>query len=486
MGFISPGKSLKRQRPRKNGSPSPSPSGPLSKIQKTSTSPQPPMPPPPPTPQQNNHPEHLTLDTLPIEILHKIFVYVGPSENNLPLVNRRLYSILYFSGVKSLEPWYNFTVFERIVDRYYLCDLNSRIDVGVILKKSAYYARQIRVIKQRFPNCSENRGFANLVGDLAVIMAALDSFITRPRALLVDMLQFKFVSVDLLKTLNTRQANADAGYIPIKSSQEVQLIQKLRLKFLRTKFKELGDQLRDTTKALANEDQPLDTPIDSTDPEDEQDPEIKYYDDENFPTEGFFWSTSEQYTRVEDGHVVFNEGFETLEKLAFGRARIPDHYFTKSIYSSRHYDVLVFLTRHFEFGTIDGPYVMDSILDVLENPDEYATAYWPRLNAVVDVVMRSNDPRNKFTETLSRLFKLYNGCMNKDYSVMKYKHAKDFPNLVARTMAALLKYFFENAPSADEKRQLWITAMELKNIHITDLLREFDDTPDYDILHRFV
>ncbi|RCK55681.1 hypothetical protein Cantr_05396 [Candida viswanathii] len=440
----------------------------------------------PPPPQQDHHPEHLTLDTLPIEILHKIFVYVGPSENNLPLVNRRMYSILYFSGVKSLEPWYNFTVFESIVDRYYLCDLNSRIDVRVIRKKIEYYSRQIRAIQQRFPNCAENRGFVNLVEDLTVIRTTLESFVSRAHVVLVDMLQFKYVSVDLLKTLNTRRAKADAGYMPIKSSQEIQLLQKLRLKFLRTKFKELGDQLRDTTKALTSEDQSLDTPIDTTDPGDEQDPEIKYYDDENFPTEGFFWSTSEQYTRVQDGHVVFNEGFETLEKLAFGRARIPDHYFTRSIYSSRHYNVLVFLTRHLVFGTIDGPGVMGSILDILENPDAYVTAYWPRLNEVVDVVIKSNDTQNKFTETLSRLFRLYNACMNKDYSVMKYQHAKDFPNLVARTMTALLKYFFENAPSADEKRQLWITAMELKNIHITDLLREFDDTPDYDILHRFV
>lgn len=50
----------------------------------------------------------------------------------------------------------------------------------------------------------------------------------------------------------------------------------------------------------------------------------------------------------------------------------------------------------------------------------------------------------------------------------------------------LLQYFFDHDPTTEEKRQLWITAMELKNIHITDLLREFDDTPDYDILHRFI
>ena len=108
------------------------------------------------------------------------------------------------------------------------------------------------------------------------------------------------------------------------------------------------------------------------------------------------------------------------------------------------------------------------------------------MNGIIEMIMTFNDVQNKFTETVSLFFKLYESCVKRDYSTSKSKQGKSFPNFIAKAMTMLLQYFFDHDPTTEEKRQLWITAMELKNIHITDLLREFDDTPDYDILHRFI
>lgn len=49
----------------------------------------------------------------------------------------------------------------------------------------------------------------------------------------------------------------------------------------------------------------------------------------------------------------------------------------------------------------------------------------------------------------------------------------------------LVEHFFAHDHNNEERRQLWIEAMQLKDICLTDLLGEYDDNPDYDILHRF-
>lgn len=489
MGFINPGKPLNKRKAKRNDLISPKKPSKLMKLTESKGTFI-------PSSQQEMPSDHFTLDSLPIEILHKIFAYIGPYYNTLPLVNKRLHSILYFTGNNtSSDSWYNFTLFERIVKDYFLYDLNERIDMEVIDMKLDYYDNQIKQLKEKFPNFNRSHTFQRLVDNLNIIRQALDAFIFNHEVLTVDILNFKFISTRLLKTLNQRRYKKDNVYMPIKSKQEILLLQKLRLKFLRFKFKELGLNLRKSIEELSNDEpvprityENLNCIVDSVSDEleDETNPEIKIYNDENFPTEGFFWSISEQYIKLHDNYIVYNEGFETVEKQAFGRVRIPYFYFIKSIYSERHYDVLKFITQSFEFGTIDGPQVMVEMLDILEKPDNFPTAYWPRLNGIIEMIMTFNDVQNKFTETVSLFFKLYESCVKRDYSTSKSKQGKSFPNFIAKAMTMLLQYFFDHDPTTEEKRQLWITAMELKNIHITDLLREFDDTPDYDILHRFI
>lgn len=486
MGFINPGKSLIKRKNKRNGSPLPKKS---LKVRKIAESKELILPP--------KVVDKITLDNLPIEILHKIFVFVGPYDNFLPLMNRKLYSIFYFTGIsKSIQSWYNFTIFENIVNDYFLRDLNERIDFPVINMKLQYYFNQIKKIQETFPNFNQNNQFKRLLENFDIIKTTLESFKVNHDVLVVDILNFKFISTRLLKTLNQRRYKKHDVYLPIKSKPEILLLQKLRLKFLRLKFRELGLNLKKAIEDLTNEEplprityENLNCIVESVsddEPDDEMNPEIKYYNDENFPTEGFFWSISEQFIKLQDNHIVYNEGFETVERQAFGRVRIPINYFIKSLYSERHFEVLKFMKQSFSFGTINGLEVMAEILKILNNPDDFPTAYWPRLGEIIDIVIKFNDAQNKFTETISLLFKLYESCVKKDYSTSKFTQDKSFPNIVARSMTTLLQYFFDHDPTSEEKRQLWIAAMESKNIHITELLREFDDTPDYDILHRFV
>ena len=56
-------------------------------------------------------------------------------------------------------------------------------------------------------------------------------------------------------------------------------------------------------------------------------------------------------------------------------------------------------------------------------------------------------------------------------------------SILLQMIETLVEHFFHD--HNNEERRLWIEAMQLKDICLTDLLGEYDDNPDYDILHRF-
>ncbi|KAL6453569.1 hypothetical protein SBY92_005140 [Candida maltosa Xu316] len=489
MGFINPGKSLRKRKRRNDSTSSPS-SSPLSSSS-SSSSPSP----SPSLPTDTPH-DKLTLDTLPVEIIEKIFLHIGPHENNLPLVNKRLYWILHLENNYEYGTSYNFGLLEKMVRRYFLIDLNSRIDFETVEMKIDYYESQESLLQQNYPNYHKSVQWERFNTNLFILKDALEQFEEYGPALLSDILNFEFISENTLFMFKLGEYFGSS--LGIKSSSEALLIQKSRLRFIRLKFKELAYNIKKAREELEREDFHHEVIIDpgnissllSEEPEDEFNPELKYYQDENLPTDGFRSYISERYIEFKDGFFCFNEDFEYSDRSASGSSRIPDHCFVKAVYSKKHYDLLSYLKDKHTFGDIiNGPAVMSRILDILENPAHRSSRKWTQqLVDIVDMIKFFNCRIYKFTDVVVRLFELYDKVSKDDFSSISDPE-ESFPNAIARIIVSLLQYIFSPNPRTihnnDDKRELWITAMTLKNIYLTDLLRKFEGDPDYDILHRF-
>ncbi|CAX44685.1 conserved hypothetical protein [Candida dubliniensis CD36] len=481
MGFIDPGKSLRKRKSRSN---SPLPA----KIPRVSPS---------LSPRQYAPaiPKVCSLATLPVEIIHKIFVYVGPYENNLPLVEKHMNSILRFNGDIQVEPVYNYPLFKSMVNSYFLFDLNIRINHQCLQMKSKYYTSKLETIQQHHPEYTRSSYYNRLRRNLAIVESTVQSFNQNRHALLVDILNFKFVSSQVLYRLNQERETMGQGLLSIRSMSEITLLQKSRLKFLRLKFNEMGDNLKRLLSEIENGliETSVTFDIESIqqslfdEPEYDLNPHFQYFEDENLPTEGFSSCTNDRFIKISEGFINFNEGFEVIEEEAPGRSKIPELLFTKSIYSKRHYDTLSYLRRFYKFGKMDGPRIIISLSEVLESPHKYQVLNWLQLAGLVDYVCACNNPQYKFTEAIITSFRLFAHYNSKDHPLLfdiKIDIA-DAINKIFQMVETLVEYFFAHDHNNEERRQLWIEAMQLKSICLIDLLRKYDDNPDYDILHRF-
>lgn len=478
MGFINPGKSLRKRKLRSN---SPLPA----KIPKVS---------PFLSQPQLQYAPAISLITLPVEIIHKIFVYVGPSENYLPLVNKHMYSILRFNGDIQAESICNYPLLKSMVNSYFFFDLNIRINDQCLQMKLKYYNTKLESIQQQYSDYTRSSHYNRIRENLTIVKSTVQLFHQNRYALLVDILNFKFVSSQVLYRLRKERETMDQG-LPIRSMAEIILLQKLRLKFLRLKFNEMGVNLK---RLLSEIDSGLiETSVNFDvesiqrslldEPEDDLNPPFQYFEDENLPTEGFLSCTNDKYIKESEGFLHFNEGFETIEDEAPGRSKLPELLFIKSMYSTRHYDTLNYLKSFYKFGTIDGPKAIVGLLNVLESPHKYQVLNWSQLRSLVDCVCACNNPQYKFTEAIVSLFRLYAHYKSKDHPLpfdIKVNIA-DAINMILQMIETLVEHFFAHDHNNEERRQLWIEAMQLKDICLTDLLGEYDDNPDYDILHRF-
>ena len=155
---------------------------------------------------------------------------------------------------------------------------------------------------------------------MTIVESTLQLFNQNRYALLVDILNFKFVSSQVLYRLRKERETMDQG-LPIRSMAEIILLQKLRLKFLRLKFNEMGVNLK---RLLSEIDSGLiETSVNFDvesiqrslldEPEDDLNPPFQYFEDENLPTEGFLSCTNDKYIKESEGFLHFNEDLKQLK-----------------------------------------------------------------------------------------------------------------------------------------------------------------------------
>ncbi|KAG7660778.1 uncharacterized protein J8A68_005740 [[Candida] subhashii] len=224
MGFVNPGKSLKKRKLRKS----------ISLTTSLSTC-------------DNNDffkhkkPQHssITLDSLPPSIIKQIFIFVGP-HNNLPLVNKRVNQILKFNPNLQIEtgaPWENFSLVKSMIDRYYLCDMNERVDFALVEDMIEYYFSRLGEITQKFG--SECRQ-CELLGPIAINIGMIDNIVevykSEKFALLGTSVHNRFATIAVINKFARERCGESISF---RTTEEIEFHKKRRLQILRFKFDEL-------------------------------------------------------------------------------------------------------------------------------------------------------------------------------------------------------------------------------------------------------
>ncbi|CAG87205.1 DEHA2D12958p [Debaryomyces hansenii CBS767] len=167
MGFIQPGRSLKKRKIKKSQSPHV---------------------------VQYAPPNKSILEKFPHELLYRVFVLTGLKENNLSLTNK------YFNKVLSLNSrriyntyWPGKRILLDIVDIHFTYDLNQNINIPKIKKKIQYYTSKI-------PG-NGNENLRNLKEGIKV-------FEEISSALSADLFNYKFISSEFLDLFNLTKSHA--------------------------------------------------------------------------------------------------------------------------------------------------------------------------------------------------------------------------------------------------------------------------------------
>lgn len=167
MGFIQPGRSLKKRKIKKSQSPHV---------------------------VQYVPPSKSILEKLPHELLYRIFVLTGLKENNLSLTNK------YFNKLLSLNHrpidnkyWPGKKILLDIVDIHFTYDLNQNINIPKIRKKIQYYTSKI-------PG-DGNENLRNLKEGIKV-------FEEISTALSADLFNYKFISSEFLDLFDLTKSHA--------------------------------------------------------------------------------------------------------------------------------------------------------------------------------------------------------------------------------------------------------------------------------------
>lgn len=421
MGFIVPGKSLKslkrlllsqepqRKRRRRNHV---LPSRTVAKTTKTSTK----------FTQDNStgrEPHRkLTINHLPINLMYKIFLLAGPN-NNLPLLNRTLHANLQFNGdyqgstETNTNSWAHYSLALQMIKTYFVADLNTRLDNSAIETKIKYYELCIDKLNQVHIEVERSTFYPKLLdslGELRLLWLEY-TFVAGRYVLDASILNYRFVSSKLLKTLNLvtfGDKTHKRQLLRYMSRNDIYMNQKLRLVFLKVKFAEIDAlakrvhfELRTENFAHSSMYDEFDKYLDFIGSKDDQEllcdldplvklvenPALPTYDDENVtgsggvsPNRSNFYNFNNGLSR---GHVFLGEVESNENQFA-----IPSHIYTKSISSQRYFDLLCFLLTQ-PHKKVKADCIINEILEARKTK-EYSGTKVPYLNEVTQIIFNNS------------------------------------------------------------------------------------------------
>ncbi|CAI5757518.1 unnamed protein product [Candida verbasci] len=308
---------------------------------------------------------HFTFNSLSSDIIRKIFIFAGPN-NSLPLVNKRTYHALKFNKDSSNTLWENYSLVLEMIKGYFLIDLSTRLNFDILNEKVKFYETKIN--KLREPRVFQNQHYKRILKNLKITKEWIEIYqkVEFKYCLLDTLLNYKFISVRLLESLNSSTfGGKGTTLLSFKTMEEVQLNTVQRLRFFRWKFKELGTHYSHLLKDLS--DVPEET-VDferynnykeyfkssCKDLEEASNPQLPYYDDEALPSEGF--SAFSNLLNFQNGY-VHGTGFFGEQENTVGRFRIPERIFNLS-----RLNLLQYLIENYTYGTIDGNSVLLKVL----------------------------------------------------------------------------------------------------------------------------
>lgn len=167
MGFIEPGRSLKKRK--------------IKKIHHAKV-------------LQYIPPRKSILEKLPHEILYRIFVLTGLKDNNLPITNKYFNKILSFNRNPEYDTyWPGKRILLDIVDIHFSFDLNQNINIPKVKKKIQYYDGKIP------DNENEN---------LRKLKEGINAFEEILSVLSADLFNYKFISSDFLDLFDFTKSHA--------------------------------------------------------------------------------------------------------------------------------------------------------------------------------------------------------------------------------------------------------------------------------------
>ncbi|RLV94356.1 hypothetical protein JA1_001850 [Spathaspora sp. JA1] len=475
MGFINPGKSLKKRKLRQSTALVTSESISEVEYKHKPTSP------------------HLKFDDLPYYIIRKIFIYAGPG-NNIPLINKSLHQLLKFDKHYTGEgPWYNISLVLELVTKFYLYDLNVRLDFDVIEKKLDYYTR---IINQYKGICPQNVNYKRLVRNHAILDEICTDFSRYSLVLLDKALNNKFISNRVLELFTTKYLIDDdedmEQICKFKTMAEILFIQKLRLRAIRLKFAELsmeatqlfnnsnnltidytGKSMEEIIKSVEDWDRSSRKQEDTL-----ENPRLCSFDDERLPVKEIPYQFS---FRISEDRYLFS--LVDPPRLF----RIPPAIIGSGISSVDVFEIVQRLER-LQPGCL-GPVepVVSKTLKCfqLENITNFPFQKLPLEWILAHILSQAQATATSFNEVILEMFRLFDSYTKIDYSI--YGDNINGENIVqdlSRTCFLLLFFYFQTFTNV-EFRPFWTEAIKLRNIQLTQILRKLDPNPEYDILHNF-
>lgn len=204
MGFIQPGKRLKRRKVLQNN-----------EIQPINVE----------TPILRP----FSLQDLPVELLCKIFILAEPG-NNLPVTNRYFNQILKFDPYSTEPSWKNISLAMKVIINHYATPFNDLINFQVIDTFCKRYHELLMTYECQFSN---NNQYCKLLRlNLESIKINLDKFQNCTFGISTKVLNSKFISKRVIVRLSQDYPN-----IPIHDNHVLDLESYRRLLYLTLSFK---------------------------------------------------------------------------------------------------------------------------------------------------------------------------------------------------------------------------------------------------------
>ncbi|EGW35028.1 uncharacterized protein SPAPADRAFT_64220 [Spathaspora passalidarum NRRL Y-27907] len=470
MGFINPGKSLKKRKLRQSTSITTSAS--TSEVEY----------------RHKSITNHLTFVDLPNCIIRRIFIEAGPG-NNIPLMNKSLRRMLKFDKEYVSEGyWDNLSLVLDMVRKFYAFNLNERLDFDVITKKMEYYTRVISYYKTR---CPQNINYKRLVRNHDILRRICLEYTKNAWVLLDKVLSNNFISNRLLDFFTSKYlvGASEESVCKFMTRAEVLFMQKLRLRVVRFKFAEmamdsaqLANDADSTTidyNASMEEIVKLvdEWNVNNRSEENIDNPRLSYYDDEKLPVKEIPYQFS----------FIFDDGFLVAPVDPPSMFRIPATILGNGINSIQKFQLVqrLLLLHPDSLGPVD--VILSKTFRHLQ-PDHIHNFPYRELpvgSIIPQLLSHTQTTGPCFGDVIIDMFRLFDSYTKIDYSI--YGDNVDGDTIVqdlSKGCFLLLAFYFTRHTNVDS-RPFWTEAIKLRNIQLTQVLSTFEPNPEYDILHNF-